>query len=615
MGCSFEGLPAPGKMMLLIELARELVDRACADPFELVPVYLSLSAWRSEHRDLGDWVTEQLDALYQVPRALVSGWLSPDAAQLLLLLDGLDEIADRRERQRCAHAIERFRETYPVPVVVCSREAEYDALSFRMPLQTAVMLLPLDPKTVLGYFRRAGDSMRDTVQTLERHPELLPLLVTPLLVSIVTLAYAGNRTGLPKEGSDDDFVRRLIADYIERRFELDAMARRSAHQHGYSVERTRRWLSFLAARLTAHGQRLLVVDGMEPDWLSSRRAQHMAMASPKIIFGVTVGLLHLLLVGKLASQMNIHTRPLFHCGAWIGFGILVALAERARMAARLAMWMAFGVTTGLLFLVLVRYETALDVLVQPLYFAVLFGAVGELLLRQACGWQRPAERWSWSWHRARPFVARGLLIGLLGPPFGFLYALGTRAPGAADTINAPVFWGAVFGPLLGLVFGLSRGLGGLATTPVPTRTTPNEGIRRSARNGVAVGATITLVSLVAFSTLGMFAAPDYGSMTGVLMGVMFGTVAGLLWAMGSGLGAVIQHVTLRLLLWRYGKCPLLYVRWLNDMVRMRLLYWGAEGGYTFIHGIVQQYFANPTSEPERANGHHELSAVLDASRA
>jgi hypothetical protein len=54
-----------------------------------------------------------------------------------------------------------------------------------------------------------------------------------------------------------------------------------------------------------------------------------------------------------------------------------------------------------------------------------------------------------------------------------------------------------------------------------------------------------------------------------------------------GIGAAVQHGLLRLLLWRYHRAPLRYVRWLDYTVHLRLLDRGTGGGYVFIHRIVR----------------------------
>jgi hypothetical protein len=130
---------------------------------------------------------------------------------------------------------------------------------------------------------------------------------------------------------------------------------------------------------------------------------------------------------------------------------------------------------------------------------------------------------------------------------------------------------------------------GLDVRPIPTHIVPNEGIRRSARHGIAVGLSTFLIAFAIF-TVGL--SWIAGLRISTLLGIGWGLGAGLLWGLASGLGAVIQHVVIRLMLWQYGMAPIRYVRWLEHAVRLRFIY-HVGGGYVFMHRVVQDYFASP----------------------
>ena len=229
---------------------------------------------------------------------------------------------------------------------------------------------------------------------------------------------------------------------------------------------------------------------------------------------------------------------------------------------------------------------------------LIFGLVGELLIRLVPPEPEPAERLSWSWPRARPYVVPGLLVGAVaGPAFGLLFSLTIESQGA--TVRDREYWSLVFGPTIGLLWALSRGAGrGLTASPQTVRRVPNEGIRQSARHGLLVG-LVTLLIVVAIGMVGFAGwllidgAGDRGEAFAMvlLLSTAWGTGCGLLLGIASGGGAAIQHWTLRLLLWRYGLAPLRYARWLAYGVRLRLLYWGVGGGHMFIHRVVQDHFA------------------------
>jgi len=101
----------------------------------------------------------------------------------------------------------------------------------------------------------------------------------------------------------------------------------------------------------------------------------------------------------------------------------------------------------------------------------------------------------------------------------------------------------------GLFFGLSAGMGtglafGFSGKQLIERLmlSPNEGIRRSLKNGLVVG-------LLSWLVVGLLSWPFLGlGFRAVAVGVLwlfFGLFSGLIFGLFSGLGAATQHYTLR----------------------------------------------------------------------
>src|SRR6266567_3347087 len=121
------GAPGSGKTTLLLELARDLLARAQANEQYPMPVVFNLSSWAMKQQPLVDWLVEELNTKYQVPRKLAQALLPAD--QILPLLDGLDEVAPTA-RTACIEAINTYRQEHALfPLVVCSRQADYLAQS------------------------------------------------------------------------------------------------------------------------------------------------------------------------------------------------------------------------------------------------------------------------------------------------------------------------------------------------------------------------------------------------------------------------------------------------------------------------------------------------------
>ena len=132
------GAPGSGKTTLLLELARDLLDRAEQNAKHPIPVVFHLSSWAAQRRPLADWLVDELTERYYVLRKLAQTWT--DAEQVLPLLDGLDEVAPEH-RAACVTAINTFRHQHElVPLAVCSRAADYQALPVGVALSGAVII-------------------------------------------------------------------------------------------------------------------------------------------------------------------------------------------------------------------------------------------------------------------------------------------------------------------------------------------------------------------------------------------------------------------------------------------------------------------------------------------
>lgn len=140
------GEPGGGKTTMLLELARELLNQADFDDAHPLPVVFNLSSWAENQAPLEEWLVNELSDKYQVPKKVSSKWVENE--ELLLLLDGLDEVkADARDA--CVKAINAYRTEHGfVDVVVCSRIHDYEDLSDRLLLNGAIVIQPLTAKQI-----------------------------------------------------------------------------------------------------------------------------------------------------------------------------------------------------------------------------------------------------------------------------------------------------------------------------------------------------------------------------------------------------------------------------------------------------------------------------------
>ena len=99
------GAPGSGKTTMLLELARQLIERARQDISEPIPVVLNLASWAGKS-PLAEWIEQELNNTYSIPKKNARDWSKGN--KLLLLLDGLDEVSNA-ERTKCVEAINQFR--------------------------------------------------------------------------------------------------------------------------------------------------------------------------------------------------------------------------------------------------------------------------------------------------------------------------------------------------------------------------------------------------------------------------------------------------------------------------------------------------------------------------
>lgn len=127
------GAPGSGKTTALLELTRDLLNRAARDDEHPIPVVFNLSRWAGKRLSISEWLIDELSIQYQVPVELGAAWV--DEEEILPLLDGLDEV-EREHQAACVEAINKFRQKHnAVDIVVCSRSADYNAIGTKLELK------------------------------------------------------------------------------------------------------------------------------------------------------------------------------------------------------------------------------------------------------------------------------------------------------------------------------------------------------------------------------------------------------------------------------------------------------------------------------------------------
>jgi eukaryotic-like serine/threonine-protein kinase len=646
------GAPGAGKTITLLELARDAIVQARVDPTAPIPVVLTLASWAHAEQPLAGWVVEELNEKYQVPASLAHRWL--EEGTLLLLLDGLDEVrADRRDA--CVQALNQFRQDHGfVGLVVCSRAAEYAALSSRLALRTAVLLQPLTPEQVDGYLAALGSPVQPIRAALLQNAALREFVSTPLHLSITVLAYRDQPAESLAGGEGIEQQRQhLFSTYVARMF-----ARRAPDQH-YGQETTIRWLAWLARTLEHRSETIFHLERLQPDWLpagaASWRYVLLDRLGSALLVGTAVGLLagivgwlpldersgalHGLFAGLLFGLVAATVAALFggkqRTGAPVGGWPMVRRAVLGWLsvgAVAVAIVGLLGGPVAGLDAELAHHLTAGGVPSDVVAFwtggltgklltgvggGLIFGLSGALAAGLAGGPSLQPRRITvvetlhWSPAQAARSALGGLVTGLLagasvgaltGATFGLV---GLSLMGPMDGLLAALLLGGVSGLGFGLAGGLGFGIlygtvGGLVGDEVEAKAIPNQGIRRSAHTALWVGIGcgflyVLIAGLYTAVASGMLENRGYDGLALPLAGLLIGLVPGgflyaLVGALSYGGYACVSHYALRLLLWRSGAMPLDYVPFLNACVD-RIFLQQVGGGYIFVHRLLMEYFA------------------------
>jgi DNA polymerase III delta prime subunit len=332
------GSPGSGKTTTLLIVARRLIAEARRDPSAPVPVLLNLASfgaieepnlWFSwlpglrsrarafDEKSFEPWLSEQLARLpVRGLAAAAAHWF--DDGRVALLLDGLDEVQERRAERLVRTLNTSFLHRYAdLPTVISSRVLEYQRLTadreLQLRLNGAVTLQPLDRDQIHAYLTTAGaGALRDA---LAHDRDLYELAQTPLTLSLMTLTYGGLAPeALPPDLSLIERRRHLFDTYVERMlqrtarrvagkpFDLDPAADEPTR---YNLSQVNRFLGWLAVQLSERMQM-----GFAPGDLVSLLAQDVAGPSTAVFTELwTARLLFVILLSTAVSAFFVARSP------------------------------------------------------------------------------------------------------------------------------------------------------------------------------------------------------------------------------------------------------------------------------------------------------------------
>ena len=394
------GEPGSGKTIALLQLAADLIAKAETNINEPIPVILNLSSLvldlaRGIERGqaVSLWLQEELNINYQIPKQTSQTWIRQQ--QLLLLLDGLDEIPGS-SRSLCIVSLNEFSKEYGrTEMVVCSRTREYENLPQRLRLQAAIYLKPLTDKQIDKYLSASNSETSQLKNLLDCDRTLRELIKTPLMLNIIATAYPQMEAlelqalnDRKSKANLDESRKRLLKAYIQRMF-----SRRCTY-HPYSQTQALKWLKEIALRMSIESKTIFFIERLQPSWLQINRKNKFRLPWQKS--------------RKYKSSLY----NLYGAGVQMVSGLTWAI------------------------LVIFTFSVAGGYASNVFVGSVVAGIIGAAMT--TIDPILPVERLKWSWLRAQQWLPMSTLLGLAGflsagVPWGLF--LGLSGVAVAGTIE------------------------------------------------------------------------------------------------------------------------------------------------------------------------------------
>lgn len=532
-------------------------------------------------------MVEEIFIQYSVGRDLAHRWISSN--NFIYLLDGLDEVA-ADARDDCVNIINEFRSDQynTIEMVVCSRIADYEALSQRLNLNTAIQIQPLGEKQVDIVLQQSGLEMQAVRAMLKTDPPLRELTQSLLLITVMMLAYEGKTIADLKQLKTADTRRRHLFDtYIDAMF----TRRPVSTNYPYSELDSRHWLIEIAYGLIEHQASEFYIEKLQPDWLPVGKPRDLYTN----YFGRFVELISVLIFA-----------PIF----WLIF----------RFSLRAQIELAVELFSGL-FLFRTLYLEFLILLNLSLLFGLWIGAffrsridTGKIVLVEKLQWHPPHNTFN-TMSKFLKFGLKfglifGLGFGLLGLFGGLIFGLFGRPIGSLDEMLKAALEGVLFSTLLSVLLIMFAGpIFFITKQESLQKSRPNEGVRSSLINALRMCILSGLIfGLAFFFSMGLLETLTGRQdvkwveikFFGLILGQIFGLVIGI-----EGYGGIIflQHYCLRWLLSRQNILPYpfsdkMLIAYLDAMVA-RILLRRSGHGYVFIHRSLMEHFA--AKHPSQVN--------------
>lgn len=588
------GQPGSGKTTLLLQLSKHLHGLAAADPSQPIPVFLRLASWNrwwgvlSGEHAFERWLVHQMKLSYFIDKNFGREWLR--TGKVILLLDGLDEVATDKARRSCHNAIHGLTTRLQGGLVVSSRIEEYLALN-RLPMNFAVEALPVTEPQVLQYIATIPTARR-LASALKNDPSAIDILTTPFALTLALSAYS-NRSKLKPPIPGEFSIFRLLDDFVQA--QMSVLLKRSRYRKedflrwirnlAYCsksgkqvvfdpVELRERWFSSNWIHAICKGVVILAVVGFcflieevlwAIDYIASERCQSGTDYIPCVYLALNTGNLRPIWNPLPAHLMwSAFQAVIAACVIGLPVGVFGSLFQLRPV--QLAQAGFFSSRIRQSFRVFVVASAGISLALAPI----------GLILRRIYPHNIWLDSSSANWNS--PF------LGLKGP----LYAQVGYAVGATLTYKTSALVGLCIGLLLALTTFLSSEANSKRTLSSAIRTSISIALSFGATTGILLWLFVSREQIVNLTSVspGLIDKPD----------IPFGGALLILLAAG-GLFTIRYYVT-RLMMVVTRRGPWNYARFLDLATECGFLRSVSGPDRIFRHPMLRDYFANPSPEKD-----------------
>lgn len=606
------GRPGSGKTIALLRLAEYLVQLSTQEASEPIPVVLKLSSW-NRRASIKDWIIREVKSHYLIGEAYTKDWIANK--RLIFLLDGLDEIPDE-QRDYFAAALENFlAESDPSGLVITCRQAVYEKLSEKPKIANSLTLLPLDQEQLKKIIPELALSDQKLRNKFEKDQELLKLSASPLMLSLIVMAYRLNdqRLDFTEPISNNSSKRQQVFDGF-----FSKIIQKQKKSIAFSKEKLYTWTGWLAKNLLDKNKSIFLIEDLQYDWMDKKLHRSIYFWLVCIFYGGLAGVLHRInwefIQPTFKSQEQATATETGSVWHWIVLSIvwtvaisisskmfyekLVIAKNRSEWYSRIGKililvfwWFFLG---SILYVLLPSADAvndnglnfkhgfiALSGFATILPTLVIMNRIPSILSI------RPVELLAYDWKQ-------GLKWGLIMVPVGIIcgYYISLE-----NFLAGSILFGIPLS-VLGMIYG------GFTPSNIIEKTEPNEGIKISLKNAIRISALVAGIALCgALFSVFIYKFTDHYQQnldrfpSWIDYGIVIISGLTIVTFLVFGGFDVIKHFILRKLLVVFGYLPKDLKLFLKNTQPLFILQ-KVGGGFKFNHRFFMEYFAKKYNQSE-----------------